>query len=268
MAKKKHFCEWVDKHSSSIDRLLPLTHVSSTIAAERIIDDGKLSLPDEVVDGFDRPLLYFFYGRPGYRIKSGVTVSIESSCPCCFIFSPSLIGRCHDIHAFDTGAYFNRLYAHVLSDDFKVSDFSLDAEPQRINRLISAAFESEEAYLDADRSKLRNIEEVSQPWELQGRAYLSLLASPGRNEPDDRICTIEVNFQDPVLLDSNLLGLIVPHTLWMGNSKAPMLTGLHERGVNIGTYKFIAGRHPEFLQAQMEIAAQALLEKLGYLDAK
>lgn len=264
MPLTRHFCDWIDKHSPVSERLLPITHVSSAIGTQRVVDDGKLMLPDKIDGSFKSPLLYFFYGRPGYRVKSGSSISLEASCPCCFVFHPSIINRCHEIHAFDTGAYFNRLYSHVLSDDFNVEDFSLGNDPLRINRLISATFESEAAYIDADRSKLRKTDDVAQPWELEGRAYLALLASPGRNEPDDRICTIEVNFQDPVLLDENLIGVVVPHTLWMSNSKSPMLNYLYEREVRIGTYKFIAGRHPEFLQAQMEIAVHALFDELGY----
>ena len=247
MAENK-FSEWVDRHDAHKSRLLPITHVTSTISAERIIDDKKMSLPDKCDGEFENPLLYFFYGRPAYRVSPGTSVSLEAACPSCFIFHPKILDRCHYIHAFDTGAYFNRLYSHVLTEDFRVDDFSLGAQPSRINRLISAAFEDEEAYLDADRSKLRNIEEAAHPWELQGRAYLTLLASPGRNEPDDRICTVEVGFQDSVLLDESLLGVVVPHTLWMGNSKAPILASLSEQGVKIGTYRFIVGRHPEYRQ--------------------
>src|SRR5690606_19090814 len=134
---------------------------------------------------------YLFYGRPAYRVKSGSSVQLESSCPCCFIFHPTLLQRCNDIHAFDTGAFFNRLYAHVLDQDFQIEDFSLEKDPKRINRLISAAFQDEAGYIDADKSKLRPIEEASEAWELEGRAYLTLLSSPGRNEPDDRVATIE-----------------------------------------------------------------------------
>ncbi|HEV7342491.1 MAG TPA: hypothetical protein VGN68_12725 [Sphingopyxis sp.] len=262
MAENK-FSEWVDRHEPAQSRLLPITHVTSTISAERIIDENKMSLPEKCDGEFKDPLLYFFYGRPAYRLRPGSSISLEAACPSCFIFNPRMIDRCHYIHAFDTGAYFNRMYSHVLTEDFRVDDFSLEADPARINRLISATFEDEEAYLDADRSKLRKIDDVTQPWELQGRAYLTLLASPGRNEPDDRICSIEVGFRDPILLDENLLGVVVPHTLWMGNSKAPILMALADKGVKIGTYRFIVGRHPEYLQAQMEISVRNLLDSMG-----
>lgn len=264
MTRRKRFTEWIDKHDPCSDRFLPLTHISGAVSAQRVIDDGKLSLPSKTDGTFNQPLVYLFYGRPAYRVKPGATVQLESACPCCFIFDPSLLKRCNDIHAFDTGAFFNRIYSHVLDDGFQVEDFSLDGQPNRINRLISAAFEDEAAYIDADKARLRPISDASEAWELEGRAYLTLLASPGRNEPDDRVSTIEVNFQDPVLLDDKLLAVVVPHTFWSETSKAPMLEGLHGRGVKIGTFRFIPGRHPEYLQSLLEIAVKALFRELGF----
>jgi hypothetical protein len=261
---KNRFAEWVDRHEPAASRLLPLTHIAGVVNAQRIIDDGRISLPAKTDGEFRKPLVYLFYGRPAYRLKSGTTVQLESSCPCCFVFSPDLLARSHNIHAFDTGAFFNRLYSHVVDEDFKVEDFSLDNEPQRLNRLISATFTDEAGYIDADKSRLRKVDDASEAWELEGRAYLTLLHSPGRNEPDDRVATIEVNFQDPVPLDKNLLGVVVPHTLWNGTSKAPVLKALDERGVRIGTYRFFPGRHPEYLQAQLEVAAKELFKALGF----
>lgn len=264
MTKSNRFTDWIDRHTPQSDRLLPLTHIAGAVSAQRIADSGKIQLPDKIEGNEDRPLVYLFYGRPAYRLKNSTSVQLESSCPCCFVFHPDLLKRCHDIHAFDTGAFYNRLYSHVLDDDFRVEDFSLLADPKRINRLISATFIDEAGYIDADRSQLRSIDEATATWELEGRAFLTLLSSPGRNEPDDRVATIEVNFQDPVLLDDKLLGVVVPHSLWSGNSRAPILEELKRNGVEIGTYKFIPGRHPEFLQSQLEIATKELFKTLGY----
>jgi hypothetical protein len=230
--------------------LLPLTHLTRGVGALRIVEDGRI-VPQECKH-FKVPLAYFFYGRPAYRVTKDSSVQLEASCPCCFVFSPKILSRASKIHAFDTGAFFNRLYSHVLDDQFKVEDFALADKPRQIKKLISAAFDSVEAYLDADRSHISNPEIAAEAWEMEGRAYLSLLMSPGRNEPDDRICSVEVTFADPVLLDEMLLGIVVPHTLWNAEKKAPFIQELNRRGVIVRSYRFIPGRHPEFLQAQLE----------------
>ncbi|WP_370190698.1 hypothetical protein [Qipengyuania sp.] len=254
------FQEWVDKHDPIEESQLPLTHIARSLRAVEILEKKRIS-PRECKH-FREALAYFFYGRPAYRVTSDATIQIEASCPCCFLFKSDILARAKNIHAFDTGAFFNRLYSHVLDEDFKVEHFSLGDDPERIARLISASFESQGAYFDADRSRLRNADDAAEAWELSGRAYLTLLASPGRNEPDDRICSIEVTFGDPVLLDQNLLAVVVPHTFWDGDKKAPFLSALPEE-VTIIPYRFIPGRHPEYYQAQIEGQVRAFYEELG-----
>jgi hypothetical protein len=106
---------------------------------------------------------------------------------------------------------------------------------------------------------------LSEAWEFHARAYLDLLKSPGRNEPDDRICSIEVVFGEPVPLKGNLLAVIVPHTVWSQDKHAPWLDKLKAEGVAIAPYLFVPGRHPEHYHALMESAVRDLYESWGVL---
>jgi hypothetical protein len=63
MSRKNRFAEWVDRHSPCSDRSLPLTHIAGAVAAQRIIDDGKLALPRKIEGDLKKPLV-LFYGRP------------------------------------------------------------------------------------------------------------------------------------------------------------------------------------------------------------
>ena len=63
MAENK-FSEWVERHEAQKSRILPITHVTSTISAERIIDENKMFLPDKSEGEFKDPLLYFSMGGP------------------------------------------------------------------------------------------------------------------------------------------------------------------------------------------------------------
>ena len=101
------------------------------------------------------------------------------------------------------------------------------------------------------------------PWEFLARTYLHLLASPGRNEPDDRICSIEVVFGSDVPLAGNLKAVVVPHTLWDNSVKAPWLDTLHKGGVEIEPYLFVPNRHPEHYHAQLEAAVRKLYVHWG-----
>ena len=210
-------------------------------------------------------MAYFFYGRPAYRLAGDGAVKVEAACPFCFIFNASLIDKAKTVFAFDTGAFDDRLYKHILVDEMKVEDFSLEKDSTRPNRVISAVFGSRQNYFDGDISKIPTPEALTKPWDFHARAYLHLLKSPGRNEPDDRICSIEVIFGENVPLKGNLLAAIVPHTLWDNGNHAPWLQELQADGVSIAPYIFVPGRHPEHYHAQLEAAVRALYQGWGAL---
>lgn len=250
------FRNWVDKQTDPKWGLMPLTHITKGIGAEDVIQAGQVKPVDCSV--FGQPLAYFFYGRPAYRISAEGSLKVEGACPFCFIFKPMLIEKAASIFAFDTGAYSARMYKHVVLDEMDAEDFSLETEPQRPNKLISTVFGSKAVYFDGDVSQAAAPEDVTEPWDFHARTYIQLLTSTGRNEPDDRIGSIEVIFSEPVPLKGNLLAVIVPHTLWGDDKRAPWLDELHSDGVKIVPYVFFPGRHPDYYYAHMEAAVRDL----------
>lgn len=250
------FRKWVDRHPDPGWKLMPLTHITKGISAQDIVDAGQVSVAD--CDFFNEPLAYFFYGRPAYRVGGDGAVKVEAACPYCFIFNSALIKKAKSIYAFDTGAFSKRLYAHILLDEMNVEDFSLECDETRPNRLISAVFTLMKTYLEGDITQIVPADQGAEVWDFHARAYLQLLASPGRNEPDDRICTIEVVVGESVPLAGNLNAVIVPHTLWNATKRTPWLDQLSKSGVEIVPYLFVPGRHPEHYHALLEIAVQDL----------
>ncbi|MCH4893802.1 hypothetical protein GO308_11830 [Sphingomonas sp. SFZ2018-12] len=200
MAKRKTprigFVEWVDNATPGCSSALPLAHVTKGIIAHDIMATGRIEPNDCQV--FKSPLAYFFYGRPAYRFSAGSSIKLEASCPFCFLFDGKLLARAKRIFPFDTGAFAARMYNHVLDEDFAVEDFSLGADPSRAEKLIAATYLSREGYVVGDRRQVRAVEDATKAYDLEARAYMELIKSPGRNEPDDRIGTIEVQFGDPV----------------------------------------------------------------------
>jgi hypothetical protein len=244
------FREWVDRHEDDDRPDLPLTHTAKAYYAETIIKSNEVS--PQKCEVFNEALSYFFYGRPAYRVSSDKVVQYEASCPYCLIFSPELLKRAKKIFPFDTGAYDARMYKHVLIDEMDLADFSLERQGKRIAKLINATFNDRIEYFDGNRSAISNPDEAAEAWEMAARAYLKLIQSPGRNEPGDRICSVEVIFSDPVPLTNNLRAVVVPHTHWKDGSGAPWLQNLANEGIDIVPYIFVPGRHPEFYQTMME----------------
>jgi hypothetical protein len=176
------FREWVDRQSDPGWGLMPLTHISKGIGAEDIVRADAIN-PSHC-EVFNEALAYFFYGRPAYRVGGDGTVKVEAACPYCFVFDSSLIHNAKSIHAFDTGAFHKRMYKHILLDEMAVEDFSLERDPLRPNRVIANVFTTMESYFEGDITKATPAIERTKAWEFHARAYLQLLASPGRNEPD------------------------------------------------------------------------------------
>jgi len=255
------FRKWVDEQPAPKWPLMPLTHITKGIGAADIVQAGEIKPADCTV--FGEPLAYFFYGRPAYRVSGDGTIKVEAACPFCFILKAPLIDEAKTIFAFDTGAFSKRLYQHILVDEMQIEDFSLESDTTRPNRIISAVFGSRRSYFDGDLSKIPDPDTITKTWDFHARAYLHLLASPGRNEPDDRICSIEVIFDKSVPLKGNLLAAVVPHTLWEGDNQAPWLQKLQTDGVSVVPYIFVPGRHPEHYHAQLELAVREYYEDRG-----
>lgn len=248
---RPEFASWVDGKSAPPNwSLLPLTHITKGLAADDILRSGKVQPAN--CDTLNGQYAFFFYGRPAYRVNQDKVIKLEVSCPYCFIFSPTLISRANKFYAFDSGAFGARMYSHVLDDEFNIEDFALSNDPDRLNKLVSAIFNDQAAYYHADRTKMSSVDEVTLPHEHAARAYIELLQSPGRNEPDDRICSIEVVFADPVTLAGNVLAIVVPHTIFDTRKANPLLAKFVESDIDILPYSFIPNRHPEYYQTLME----------------
>jgi hypothetical protein len=268
VAKKKPmrtgFVDWVDKAPPPERPPLPLTHVTKGIIAHDVIKAGQIEPVDCPV--FGSPLAYFFYGRPAYRYASGSSVKLEASCPFCFVLDGSLLSFASAIYPFDTGAFAARMYNHVLDEDFAVDDFCLGADPERPERLINTVYLGRADYIRGDRSQIRPADVASKAYEMEARAYIELIRSPGRNEPDDRIGTIEVQFKNPVKLAESLLAVIVPHTHWDEVERNPLLIDLSGKGIEIIPYEFIPGKPLEHYHTLLEIAVRSYCSQNGFLN--
>jgi len=262
MSGRPEFKAWIDEFPDPGWKLMPLTHVTSAVPARDIIREETIGLAECKV--FNQPLAYFFYGRPAYRLPDEGTVKLEAACPFCFILKPDLIKSAKSIYAFDTGAFQRRMYKHVLVEEMNVEDFSLEGDVHRPNKMIAKVFSTRSAYFDGDIESALKPEEGAEPWDFLAKSYLELITSRGRNEPDDRICSIEVIADEPISLAGNLLAVIVPHTIW-DKKRAPWLEKLSANNVEIRPYTFIPGRHPEYYHALLEIAVREFFQDTEFL---
>lgn len=258
------FRDWVRRQVVPNWPKLPLTHITKGLLAEDIYRAGEISPTPCKVFG-EKPLAYFFYGRPSYRVGGDGPIKAEAACPFCFLFDSAIISDAKAIFPFDTGAYDARMYKNAVTDEMKVGDFSLEVSTDIPNQLIQGAFRSMSAYLDGDSRRAVSPEEGAESWEMHARAYLSLVGSHGRNEPDDRIASIEVVFDKPILLPGALKAVIVPHTFWGSDVRAPWLDNLSKDGVEVYPFQFLPGRSADYYYALIEAQSREIYRNWGVL---
>jgi hypothetical protein len=259
-----YFKEWLSKVGSNQQSLLPITHISKGFSARKIIDSGLIAPVECPV--FKEDLVYAFYGRVAYRVAGGGPLKLEGVCPFCFVFDGELVKRSKHVHPFDTGAYAKRLYKHVFDDQLEISDFEISGDPQLPNALVHRIFGGAENYLVGNLSEVPSADDLCAPSEMEVRAYHELISSLGRNEPDDRVYSIEITFSDALLLSEHLKAVIVPHTFWTTEHPAEWLTGLHNDGVEIATYEFHPGRSADYYHAHLESQLRDLFRNWGFFS--
>lgn len=144
------------------------------------------------------------------------------------------------------------MFSPLMLDEIQVADYSLEKDTSRPNKLIAATFGSQRAYYDGDVRKIPSKDEICGRSDLLVSTYIDLIKSEGRNEPDDRVCTIEVTCGDPVLIEGGLDCVVVPDTFWSDSEKASWLQPLSDTGVEVLTYRFLPGRNPDYYNYQIE----------------
>lgn len=261
--RRPEFRQWVDALPAAQWSDMPLTHITKGVVARDIIREGEIEPDDCPV--MKHPASYFFYGRPAYRVGGDGAIKTEAACPFCFVFAPDITAMAKNAYAFDTGAFHARMYKHAIMEEMRIDDFALDGDPDRIRKLISAVFGTREAYLEGRPVSASQRESLSGPSDFLASAYLSLVASDGRNEPDDRVGSIEVVFNEVVKTKGNLIALVVPHTIWEGADKAEWLLALKDSGVDIRTYSFAPGRGPDYYFALIEAEVRSIYKSMGFL---
>jgi hypothetical protein len=257
--KRPGFQEWLARQNTPDWKKLPLTHIAKAIIAEDIIRAGIVKPANCEV--FKKPISYFFYGKPAYRVGGDGSIKTESACPICFIFKPETIQFAKNVYPFDTGAFAKRLYkAHVL-DEMNVEDFQINPKEFQPDLVISALFNNPIDYLKGNSHALKSAEEITASYDFHAKALIGLAASKGRNEPDDRIFCVEIHLEEDLKLAGNLQAIIVPHTLWSTVTPTPWIKTLSLNHVEIETYNFVPNKHPEYYHGQIEAAVLLLYEK-------
>lgn len=187
-------------------RALPFFHSVESVYAVDIFNTEKLKTHH--CDVFNEPLIYFFYGRPAYKVGSnqGSCGPDLFYCPTVFILKNSSSLSAKRIYPFDTGAFKSHYKSHVPSQ-YGLDRFLLGTSKKLTKQIVSCFFGSNNDYLKG-KSFLK-VDDI--PFhETEARAYLNILNTTGEIPFDDRAYTVELQIDSDFDLGKCVEAVVAP----------------------------------------------------------
>lgn len=216
--------------------LMPLTHTTSAIKFQKVIDIGGLQ--PQACSTMKQDLVYLFYGRYAYRAKRDLEYQeFATHAPIVLILNPKSAGPFAHIFPFDTGHYphdYNPLVS-IAMEDF------------RLDSLEMAECAIDLFWLDRWDYVRFDVNSARQPSHFRGfdsiaKLYAGLLHSS--SEADDRRGTIEVASTIEIPINTTtLLGIVLPTDMM----DDPTVQHMMASGVlKIASYDWDGGRGIEY----------------------
>lgn len=228
----------------SLPKELPLVHTS------RCEWMTQLPVPTELQTShceiYKECLLYFFYGRPAYRVKNEHVHDI-AYCPICFILKPRRTNlSVRRVIPTDSGGLMSgRLEPDLTSKDHRL--IQLTSTVRAAQQLVKAIYGSNLSYVTGKVSLASESGEASGNEDTDGspdhvaNRYIEVLKSPSISKTDDRKSVIEFQLGCNVPFEGNLQAVILP--LPMLDSKS-LVEQLENWGVEVQTYFTFEGSCP------------------------
>ena len=206
------FTKYALENSGVVTTPLPLMHTTDAKGFREVVERCKLETNRCTV--FGDHLLYLFYGRPAYRVNSGVeATSISHNFPVCFLLKAGSVRFAKRVYPFDSGAFAGNLFGSHIGD-LPLDSFLVDPDPSALGRvpipetpscIVSAFFGNNKGYYWGTPEKNTG----PGPLEFEAQCYLDLISSKAETHYDDRRGSIEVQLEYPIGLSSDTVQAIV-----------------------------------------------------------
>lgn len=248
---------------------LPLLHITHTGIARNIIHTG--SLEARPCKFLKKELVYFFFGRPAYRLKGGSEKSNQiTRAPFVFLVNPDKINPAH-VYPFDTGAALAGMYTGA-DPTLTLHDYELNPTVEFAQKHLNWAFESVRDYLNG---RLRpNLTSDAEDFDSStlGYAEIARQATKLLNSPDhydDRAAAIEIATAQNIDLKHFVETVILPKQYLEGRNHGKIntiiLDKLIEQEIEILPYDWQPYKDPEDFRAEIDIIIEQFYEEKGWL---
>lgn len=185
------------------DPHLPLVHTTKCKVFEDYIAPSNCLVPRNC-DCFKENLLYFFYGRPAYRVNCDKTLPMmPEQRPVCIIMKPDFALPVKRIFPFDSGAWYAGLYDGYFNPA-GINDYDLGNDLVLTSAVVSAFFSNNKNYVQGNVLDGLAIDAT----ETDVEAYYNLIrnfasAKKTVSISDDRRYSIEVQTSSEVCLKNS-----------------------------------------------------------------
>ncbi|WP_372872769.1 hypothetical protein [Shewanella sp.] len=210
--------EHIDKQPMTLE-LVPLMHTCDGIGFLGIIESQEISAT--LCPVFNESLVYYFYGRPAYRVKESSCSSMIELFPVCFIIKPESLDALKRVYPFDTGAFEADLYQQHMSSKMPMQRFELKPSYDFIKKFVEYIYGSNSNYY-----KGRSILDASSlsPLYTEIQSLLRLVNYTGAERIDDRCSTIEVQTEKALDITSGAIqAIIMPSEMLADESVSDLL---------------------------------------------
>lgn len=215
---------------SDLPPILPLVHTCDCHTLREIIS-SKIIKP-ALCPVFKEDLVYFFYGRPSYRVSDkGLAFNTSSVYPACLIIQPEKVKSITRIFPFDSGAYAAGLYSNYLHKNSKHDDYLLDSNYPFVQKFVKYFYDTNQNYFDGKSTIQKS---TIQPCAYELETIYSLINVTQGETFDDRCYTIEVQSSTSIeISDSALKAIVIPDAI-AGDSE--LAAYLYENEIEPITY--------------------------------
>jgi len=195
---------------SDLPPIMPLVHTCDCYTLRNIISSKKI-IPT-LCPVFKEELIYYFYGRPSYRVNDkGLAFNTSSVYPACLIIQPDEVKSITRIFPFDSGAYAAGLYSNHLHKNSKQEDYLFDSNYVFVQKFVKFFYDTNQNYFDGKTTLQKS---TIQPCAYELETIYSLINVSHGEHFDDRCYTIEVQSSASIELNNSALkAIVIPDTV-------------------------------------------------------
>jgi len=193
-----NFNQFLQRNSVAFAGALPVVHTTASYNISQIWEGNTLSTSE--CDVFTKEeLLYFFVGRPSYKIANSTGSANTWQLPCCFIFEFDAIPRAKRVFPFDSGAFARSRTPDYISM-MPLENFDAASVPNASERIIGAYFGDATRYFNlVPKGENEFLSEFSVGvLDAEAHAVHKLISADKDNKVDDRRACIELQVDQEI----------------------------------------------------------------------